>query len=183
MPLALKFSNDYGNLTQRFSEEPHVLPMVPVQFRDSSDCEEGLALLRQMVLARAFSDLDENQRLDKITAIFDSPETLDRLCRVSGGHVRDLLRLLNSWIKKERKLPLSGKILEEVIRARRNEMTLPISDDEWELLRQVRQRKKVSGNDGYQTLIRSRLVFEYRNEGESWFDINPILAEARELQG
>jgi len=62
-------------------------------------------------------------------------------------------------------------------------MTLPISDDEWELLRQVRQRKKVSGNDGYQTLIRSRLVFEYRNEGESWFDINPILAEARELQG
>ncbi len=29
MPLALKFSNDYGNLTQRF-EEPRVLPMVPV---------------------------------------------------------------------------------------------------------------------------------------------------------
>lgn len=183
MPLALKFSNDYGNLTQRFSEEPKVLPMVPVQFRDGSECEEGMALLRQMVLARAFPDLDENQRLDKITEIFDCPETLDRLCRVSGGHVRDLLRLLNSWIKKERKLPLTGKILEEVIRARRNEMAMPISDDEWELLRQVRQRKKVSGNDGYQTLIRSRLVFEYRDEGESWFDINPILAEARELQG
>jgi hypothetical protein len=182
MPLALKFSNDYGNLTQRFSEEPQVLPMVPVQLRDGSDCEAGMALLRQMVLARAFPDLDEDQRLNKITEIFDSPETLDRLCSVSGGHVRDLLRLLNSWIKKGRQLPLSRATLEEVIRARRNEMTMPISDDEWELLRQVQQRKKVSGDRGYQTLIHSRLVFEYRDGGESWFDINPILAQAKELQ-
>jgi nucleoside-triphosphatase THEP1 len=53
MPLALKFSNEYGMLTQRY-EEPKVLPMVPVQLEDGSDCEAGLALLQQMVLARAF---------------------------------------------------------------------------------------------------------------------------------
>ena len=182
MPLALKFSNDYGNLTQRFAEDPKVLPMVPVQLTDGRQCEAGMALLRQMVLARAFPDLDEDQRLDQITEIFDSPQTLDRLCSVSGGHVRDLLRLLNTWIKKGRQLPLSRETLEEVIRSRRNEMTMPISDDEWELLRQVRQRKKVSDDQVYQKLIRSRLVFEYRDKGESWFDINPILAEARELQ-
>jgi hypothetical protein len=182
MPLALKFSNDYGNLTQRFAEDPKVLPMVPVQLTDGSACEAGMSLLRQMVLARAFPDLDEDKRLDKITEIFDSPQTLDRLCSVSGGHVRDLLRLLNTWIKKGRQLPLSRETLEDVIRSRRNEMTMPISDDEWELLRQVRQRKKVSDDQGYQKLIRSRLVFEYRDKGESWFDINPILAEAKELQ-
>jgi hypothetical protein len=182
MPLALKFSNDYGNLTQRFSEDPKVLPMVPVQLTDGSQCEAGMALLRQMVLARAFPDLDEDNRLDKSTEIFDSPQTLDRLCYVSGGHVRDLLRLLNTWIKKGRQLPLSRETLEDVIRSRRNEMTMPISDEEWELLRQVRHRKKVSDDQGYQKLIRSRLVFEYRDKGESWFDINPILAEAKELQ-
>jgi hypothetical protein len=181
MPLALKFSSDYGNLTQRF-EEPRVLPMVPVQLRDGSECDAGMELLRQMILARAFPNLDEQERLNNITEIFDSPKTLDRLCRVSGGHVRDLLRLLNTWIMEEMELPLSGATLEAVVRARRNEMTMPISDDEWELLRQVRQRKKVSGDQGYQTLIRSRLVFEYRDSGESWFDINPILAEAKELQ-
>jgi hypothetical protein len=181
MPLALKFSNDYGNLTQRF-EEPKVLPMVPVQLRDGSECDAGMELLRQMILARAFPDLAEQERLNNISEIFDSPKTLDRLCWVSGGHVRDLLRLPKTWIMEEMELPLSGATLEAVIRARRNEMTMPISDDEWELLRQVRQRKKVSGDDGYQALIRSRLVFEYRDNGESWFDINPILAEARELQ-
>jgi hypothetical protein len=181
MPLSLRFSNDYRMLTQRF-EEPRVLPMVPVQLQDGSECEEGMELLRQMILARAFPDLDEQQRLNKITEIFDSSKTLDRLCRVSGGHVRDLLRVLNMWIMEEMELPLSGATLEAVIRARRNEMIMPISDDEWELLRQVRQRKKVSGDEGYKALIRSRLVFEYQDSGESWFDINPILVEAKELQ-
>lgn len=182
MPLALKFSNEYGMLTQRY-EEPKVLPMVPVKFQDGQVCEEGVALLRQMVLARAFPDLEPEQRLEKLTEIFDCPATLDRLCQASGGHVRDLLRMLNDWIRKGRQLPLRAEMLEEVIRARRNEMVMPVSDDEWELLKQVRQRKKVSGDQGYQTLIRSRLVFEYRDRGESWFDVNPILAEAKELQG
>ncbi|MBW4493597.1 MAG: ATP-binding protein [Oscillatoria princeps RMCB-10] len=181
MPLALKFSNDYGNLTQRF-DEPRVLPMVPVQSHDGTEHEKGMALLRQMVLARAFPDWDEQQRLKGISDIFESPETLDRLCRASGGHVRDLLRLLNTCIMEEMDLPLSRQTLEGVIRTRRNEMTLPLSDEEWELLRQVRRRKKVSDDQGYQTLIRSRLVFEYRDAGEYWFDVNPLLAEAKELQ-
>lgn len=181
MPLALKFSNEYGMLTQRY-EEPKVLPMVPVQFQDGTPCSAGLELLRQMVLARALPDLEPTQQLEKITEVFDCAETLDRLCQISGGHVRDLLRMLNDWIKKGRELPLRANTLEEVIRARRNEMIMPISDTEWELLRQVRQRKKVSGDQSYQTLIRSRLVFEYRDRGESWFDVNPILVDARELQ-
>jgi hypothetical protein len=182
MPLDLKFSSDYANLTQRFPHDPKVLPMVPVQLQDGSDCEAGMVLLRQMVLARAFPYLDARERLGKLTQIFDSPQTLDRLCRISGGHVRDLLRLLNNWIQKERKLPLSREILEALIRTRRNEMIMQISDDEWELLRQVKIRKKVSGDQEYQMLIRSRLVFEYRDRhGESWFDINPILAEAKEM--
>ncbi len=182
MPLALRFSNEYGILTQRFMSEPKILPMVPVQLRDGGSHAEGMALLRQMVLARAFPELSSEQRLDKITEIFDSPETLDRLCCTSGGHVRNLLRLLNDSIKKERKLPLSRQSLESVIRARRHELVLPITPDEWQLLRQVKDSKQVAGDEGYQTLIRSMFVYEYRDKEGSWFDINPILAEAPEFQ-
>ncbi len=182
MPLALKFSNDYGMLTQRFPERPKVLPMVPVQLKDGSVCETGISLLQQMVLARAFPDLDRHERLNKITEIFDNSETLNRLCYVSGGHVRDLLKLLNDWIKKERQLPLRRETLERLIREYRNDITLRISDYEWELLRQVQQRKWVSDNEGYEALIRSRLVFEYHQGEETWFDINPILADAQQLQ-
>jgi hypothetical protein len=181
MPLALKFSNDYGTLTQRFPEDPKVLPMVPVQWPDGSIHEQGMGLMQQMVLARAFPDLPTDERLNYINEVFDNTETLEHLCRASGGHVRDLLRLLNTWIQEEMTLPLSRNTLEQVIRSRRNEMTMPISDSEWELLRYVKQKKKVSDDQGYQKLIRSRFVFEYRDGGESWFDLNPILAEATEL--
>ncbi|MGQ4649659.1 ATP-binding protein [Lyngbya aestuarii] len=181
MPLALRFSNDFGTLIQRFIVRPQVLPMVPVRWRDGSECSEGMRLLRQMVLARAFPDYEQQQRLSKITEVFDIPETLDRLCRVSGGHVRNLLRLLNDSIKKERGLPISGRSLEAVIREYRDERILAIDHEEWVLLRQVAQHKKVAGDHGYQTLIRSMFVYEYRTSEESWFDINPILADAKEF--
>jgi hypothetical protein len=181
MPLALKFSQDYGTLTQRFPEDPKVLPMVPVLSADGSVHQEGMRLMQEMVLTRAFPDLPQERRLSQIGEIFDSPESLDRLCQLSGGHVRDLLRLLNTWIQEEMMLPLSRQTLEQVIRSRRNEMIMPISDQEWELLRHVQRKKKVSDDQGYQKLIRSRFVFEYRDAGESWFDVNPILAEAKEL--
>lgn len=181
IPLALKFSKNYGMLVQRL-EEPKVLPMVPIQHLDGSEHLEGMALLRQMVLARAFPDLEAAQRLEAIPQIFDSPTSLDRLCQASGGHARDLLRLLNEWISEEMALPLSISTLEAVIRNRLHEMALPISDEQWELLRAVKQKKDVSGDEQYQTLIRSRLVFEYRDRGEYWFDLNPILAAAKQLQ-
>ena len=181
LPLALKFSGEYGLLTQRFPDEPKVLPMVPVQLPDGERCEAGLALLRQMIVARALPSGSAAERQAALGTMFDSPDSIDRLCLASGGHVRDLLRLLNDWIKKCRQFPLTLEKLEDVIRSRRNEMAITIDDDEWEMLRQVRSRKKVSGDRDYQTLIRSRLVFEYRNHGESWFDVNPILLAAPEL--
>lgn len=182
MPLALKFSSEYGHLTQRYPDDPRVLPMVPVQREDGSAFEAGMVLLRQMVLARAFPELPEGDRLSHLNLVFDEPESLDRLCQASGGHVRDLLRLLSAWIMKSRRqLPLNRATLEQVIRERCNEMSLQISDEEWDLLRQVSDRKRVSGDEGYKTLIHSRLVFEYRDQGISWFDVNPILLGVKDL--
>ena len=182
IPLALRFSDDFGRLTANFMVDPKVLPMVPVKLRDGRDHEEGMALLRQMVLARAFPEVAVEQRLTRLTEVFDRPDTLDRLCRASGGHVRNLLRFLNDWIQEDRQLPLTRESLETVIRARCNELVLSIDTQEWDALRQVVQHKTVAGNQDYQALIRSMFVYEYRDRDGSWFDINPILAEAKEFQ-
>ncbi|BAZ20455.1 hypothetical protein NIES4073_13310 [Kalymmatonema gypsitolerans NIES-4073] len=178
MPLSLRFSNDIERLTQRFMVNPKVLPMVPVLQRNGTVFEEGIYLLKQMVLARAFPRIPEEYRFDFIKDVFDSPETLERLCCVSGGHVRELLMLLYDWIKKERRLPLSKNILDIVVKARSNQMKLAITDNEWELLRQVEKNKQVRGDEDYRSLVHSRFVYEYCDRDGSWFDINPILAEA-----
>lgn len=182
IPLILIFSNDLGQLTNRFGVEPKVLPMVPVQLPDGSDCEEGLLLLRQMVLARAFPEIgDFEERLKLVSTIFDNPETLDRMCRVSGGHLRQLLVLLYTCLQKQDP-PILRASLESVITQRRHQLTRAIDPHEWELLRQVAQTKSVSGEEEYQTLLSSLFVFEYRYADDLWFDSTPILKEAREFK-
>ena len=181
MPLALRFSRDYGTLTARFMTDPIVLPMVPVVRRDGSPHQEGISLLRQMILSRVMPDNTETERLNAINQVFDSIETLDRLCFASGGHVRNIMRLLNDALRKQRGLPVTLEVLEDTIRKRRNELVLSIDDEEWKLLRQVNSTKKVVGDVGYQTLIRSMYVYEYQDENGSWFEVNPVLATAQEF--
>lgn len=182
IPLTLMFSNDYGRLSSRFGVKPKVLPMVPVQYRsltpteEATDYEPGMALLRQMVLARAFPELSERERIELIPELFDTPQTLERLCRISGGHMRRLLMLLYSCLQQEDP-PFTRECLEDVIREYRDDMLRAITIDEWELLFKVVQKQRVTGEEECQTLLRSMFVFEYRDREGHWFEINPVLAE------
>lgn len=181
IPLVLIFSNEWGRLRNRFGVDPKLLPMVRVRSRDDSECEQGMALLRQMVLARAFPDALPAQRLQFITEVFDSSETLDRLCQVSGGHPRNLLGLMYGCLQQQDP-PFPRECLEEIIRRQRDALVRAVDDDEWELLRQVGHNQMVRGEDEYQTLLRSLFVFEYQDEQGGWFSINPILGEANQLK-
>ena len=181
LPFVLIFSNDWGRLRNRFGVDPKLLPMVRVRSRDRNESQEGMALLRQMVLARAFPDVAPVQRLELITEVFDDPETLDRICQVSGGHPRNLLGLMYGCLQQQDP-PFSRDSLEDIIRRQRDALVRAVDDQEWELLRQVAQNQMVRGEDEYQTLIRSLFVFEYQDEQGGWFSINPILAEATQLK-
>jgi len=178
LPLALMFSNEYEALKNRLGGgvAPKVLPMVPIQLRDGRDSPKGMALLRQLVLARAFPDVEPQSRLNLISEVFDSPETLDRMCRISGGHVRNLLGLLYSCLQQEDP-PFSRSCLESVIKGYRDDLTLGVDEEEWDLLFQVVQQQLVRGEREYQILLRSAFVYEYRDELGRWFWINPALAE------
>lgn len=181
VPLALVYSKELGKLTGKFGLEPQVLPMVPVRRRDGTHCEEGMALLRQVVLVRAFPEAPPELRLSLITEVFDSPETLDRLCRISGGYVRYLLGLIYRCLQKENP-PIPRQCLETVIRERCHELARAIDDEQWELLRQIAADKTVSNETEYQILLRNMRVFEYRDERGRWFDVNPILAESQKFK-
>lgn len=181
IPLVLSFSNEKENLTNRFGASPQVLPMVRTHNRDGTLCEAGIDALRQMVLARAFPELPVDQRLNQVGDIFDSLDTLDRLCLASGGHVRNLLVLINYCLKKADP-PFTQALLDQVISLRLSDLAKAIDSDEWQLLREVHSTKAVRGEGEYQALLRSLFVFEYRDAGQTWFDLNPVLLAAEELK-
>lgn len=182
IPLGLVFSNEYGRMTDRFGQDPYVLPMVPVRQRNGFPDKKGMTLLRQMILSRAFPDENETRRLELLNEIFENRETMDRLCCASGGHTRSLMRLFAESLQKQRRLPITRESLEFVIRRWRNNRTKPISEEEWDLVRKVQKTKNVSGDKGFEKLLRSMFVFEYYDTEGSWFDLNPIIEEARELK-
>ncbi len=182
IPLALIFSNEYETLKNRLGGgvAPKVLPMVLVRQRDGSDYEPGMSLLRQLVLARAFPEVVSETRVNLVTELFEQEQTLDRLCRVSGGHIRNLLGLLYSCLQRQDP-PFSNACLEAVIKDYRDDLLLAIDDDEWELLFQVVQQQSVKGEAEYQRLLRSMFVFEYRDPIGRWFGISPALAESERI--
>ncbi|WP_315790507.1 ATP-binding protein [Fischerella sp. JS2] len=182
IPLALIFSNEYETLKNRLGGgiAPKVLPMVLVRQRDGSDYEGGISLLRQLVLIRAFPEVPWNTRLSLITELFDHPQTLDRLCRISGGHIRNLLGLLYSCLQRQDP-PFSHSCLEAVIKDYRDDLLLAIDEHVWELLLEVVSQQSVKGESDYQILLRSMFVFEYRDTTGRWFGISPALAETEKI--
>jgi hypothetical protein len=183
IPLALTFSNDSAELQHRLGGgiAPKVLPMIPVRLRSGEVFSQGLAMIRQMVLARAFPEILPSDRLNLITEVFDNLATLDRLCLISGGHVRDLLGLLFDCLR-EQDPPFERECVELVIQRQRDYRANAIDPHEWELIFQVVQQQRVRGDIEYHTLLRSLFVFEYRDHQGAWFAVNPVLEETQKFK-
>jgi hypothetical protein len=182
IPMALIFSDDLPRLANRFGVAPKVLPMVPLKTRTGEPFPAGAALLQQMVLARAFPELNYNERLDRIPEIFEQAAVLERLCAISGGHMRNLMRLLYGCLQKADP-PILRRTLEAVIRDERDALVALLSESEWQLLFQAIAEPVVQGYEAYSPLLRSLFLYEYRDEAGRWFALNPVLAETRRFQG
>ena len=185
IPFALRFSPKIQVLNNRLGDvisALRALPMIPVRNRNGSKCEEGLALLQDMVLARAFPALEPQQRIGLIPQVFESSETLERLFLISGGHVRNVLKIVYQCLLEDDP-PISQACIERVIRDYCNNSILGITDENWELLYRVSQEKTIRGQEDYSNLLRLLWVFEYSDpEGETWFDINPVLKESKRFR-
>src|SRR5919202_961416 len=171
--LGLIFSEEYATLKQHFGVTPILLPMIPIQQRDGSDCEEGMGLLRQMVLVRAFPNHQTEERLRLITQVFDTPETLDRLCRISGGNLGKFRDLIYRCLQEEA-LPLSRTSAEAVIRETRDSLVVAVDDHEWELLVRVAKEHRLTEETADEILRRSRFVLDYEDELGRWYNVNPL---------
>lgn len=182
-PLALRFSNIFSLLKAQFTDT-YILPMVPIYYQNGTQNQDAIQLVIQMILKRAFHNLSEFKEPDlteKILMIFDSSDSLNKLCIISGGNFRFLLEILRKWIVNQRKFTLSREKLNSDIQDRLNELRIAITDDEWNSLRNILRNKKLAGEEECQKLIYSQFVYEYKDQEGLWYKVNPILADAPEM--
>ncbi|MEO1445818.1 MAG: ATP-binding protein [Cyanobacteria bacterium J06635_11] len=181
IPLALIFSDELPRMANRFGTAPKLLSMVPVATRAGEPSPRGRSLLQKMVMARAFPRLSERDRWQQLGEVFDSPDTLMRLVAISGGHMRNLMRLLYGCLQKLDP-PITYTVLDAVIRDERDALMGLIDAQEWALLFEAISEGDEQGNEAYNPLLRSLFLYEYRDDDGRWFGLNPVLAETRKYR-
>jgi hypothetical protein len=125
---------------------------------------------------------EEHLEPDLITQVFQDETVLNRLCQISGGHVRTLLLVLQSCLLDD-DLPISPNSLERVIREYRDNMLVGIGSNDWEMLRKIDRDKQLSSDvENYQEFPRRLWVFEYRDDQGRWFGVNPMLKETEQFK-
>lgn len=146
-----------------------VLPTLKVAGRDGArPYEPGLEIMERVVAHRG-----DWSRL--LTA-----DQLRRVCLQSGGHLRDLLRILADLVRRATTLPVTDETVERTLAAARNEF-LPIADDDARWLAQIAADNNVALPDVERlpTLARfldTHLVLCYRN-GEEWYNVHPLVRD------
>ncbi len=109
---------------------------------------------------------------------FFPPGAVDRLIADSGGHLRDLLRLVRGASVAADGLPFDAAALDRG-RSEVRDGLLPIADDEAACLRIVRETRDVPlpTQDDWETLASlfdRHLVLGYKN-GETWYGVHPLI--------
>ncbi|AKG24089.1 ATP-binding protein [Calothrix sp. 336/3] len=184
--LATNFDTSYHNL--------EVVPMMMVRNPDGTINEAGLKKLRQLISQRVGlvepaleKVLDEKIDGLDITPMFDSPETLNQLCLMSGGHMRDLMKLIQGAIENVDQLPITAKAAKRAIDGFRETYRKAIQEHHWEILAQANHCKDKKDDKEHLRLLRNRSLLEYRYYDDDdnlqiWCDVHPLIEATPKFQ-
>jgi len=175
VPISMVYSTRATDLRDIYGD-PQILPMIMVNTLKGDIYQPGLNKVKEVINKRV-RQIAPELSLEK--EIFDSPQTLDRLCLMSGGHVRNLLLLTQDAIGRTDELPVSEKAVRRAITQARDTYRRTVENHQWCLLAEVSCSKRIINDDLYRSLMYNRCLLEYRylddGEMQRWYDIHPLI--------
>ena len=183
VPIALVYSK-WANELQTIYGRTLVLPMVMVQRREGTAHDAGLVKLREVIQRRVRPHAPTR---DLETQIFDSAETLQKLCVSCGGHIRELMQMMESAVNRVDQLPIGAKDVQRAITDLRAVYQRAVEEPEWALLAQIARSKTIANDNQHRSLLQRRCILEYRcldDEGEilTWYDVHPLIYKLSRFQ-
>lgn len=157
-PLYLKYE---GRLTHKLDADL-VLPMIKLAEVDDQRCNEGWLALREIVVRRADREL------------FESEGCIDRLVEFSGGHPRDLLRLLKLACEFAEDNRIDAAAVDSAVKKLASEYRRFLEPDDYAVLVAINRDRNYAGNDERtRRLLYNLALLEY-NDG-SWRRSHPVI--------
>ena len=161
-PLHLKYDGRLGGKL----DADMVLPMIKLHERDGSACPAGRDALRDIVLRRA----DRN--------LFASDADVLRLVEYSGGHPRELLRLLRLCCEVADEI-IDAAVVQRAIAQLASDYRYFLKPADYTLLKAIDSNPAHGGNDEQAQELLHRLALLQYNDG-TWRRSHPVV---RTLEG
>jgi len=182
-PISLLYSNRAVDVLDTYGK-PQILPMIMITTPDEQVHAPGLNKVKELI-AKRVSQVAPNLSLE--TDIFDGEKTLEKLCLMSGGHVRNLLLMTQLATTHTDNLPISAQAVQKSVTTTRNIYLNSVDEHQWSELAQVHRSKNISNNQSHRSLLFKRCILEYRYSDDQgnvqlWHDVHPLLKSTKEFQ-
>ena len=151
VPVSLAYNQNLGS----DFESIIVLPMVKTD-------DKGIKQLTDII----------QKRVD-IEKVFENKQLVEKLSRLSGGVVRDLMRLIRMSTDTDNE-KISQDDVDYAINTLKKEYDRLIRNDDIESFSEIVKTHRVQADESTARLLNLRLVLEYQN-GERWADLHPII--------
>ena len=183
VPIALVYSR-WANEVQTIYGKTQVLPMVMVQQQDGTVFPAGLEKLQEAIQRRVSTHAPA---LELDTQVFDDPETLKRLCTACGGHIRELMQMMQEAVNRTDQLPIAAPKVQRAITELRSVYQRAVEEPEWAKLVQVAKSRAIANDNEHRSLLQRRCILEYSyldQEGEmqTWYDVHPLIRKIKRFQ-
>jgi hypothetical protein len=185
VPISMVHSDRSNDLSNNYSNATQVLPMIMVRNPSGEIHPPGLAKMKELIEKRV---KQVAPHLSLETDFFDTGETLEGLCLMSGGHVRNLMLMMQEAISKTDNLPITAKAAKRAIASLRNVYRRTPGKDDWLILAQVSISHRILNDEKHRILLFNRCILEYRyfDEAEEdmlpWYDVHPLIKGIQEFK-
>jgi hypothetical protein len=139
----------------------------------------GLAKMKELVQKRVGKFTDRAL----VPEVFETDALLDSLCLISGGHMRELMQLVQTALNWTDELPIRRQAMLRAFAKGREDYRNAVDEVDWAKLAEVAQTKRIPNDDDYRELLFNRCVLEYRLVQETeddfqtlrWHDVHPLI--------
>lgn len=149
--------------------ESHVPPMIKThepRAQGGGDSAAGLMRLRQILAERL--DLDR---------LFE-PDAVEHLCRLCGGHPRDLMVLVRhaiDYADERATLPITLNVVRRSEGRLVSAYSRMVPEAHFPKLARVHLTNEVANDSDHQQMLYNLSVLEYANGLEPWHDVHPAV--------
>ena len=183
IPISMVYSNRANDLRESYDGDLMVLPMIRVYDVDNNPYDPGIKKIQE-IISKRIEEFAPDKNLE--SDIFESEELLDNLCLMTGGHVRNLMLLMDSAFNYIDDLPITKRAAQRAITQARDVYRRTVEHEQWPLLAKVHQTHQIQNDQEHRKLLFNRCVLQYSyydddEELISWYDVHPLILKISEF--